>query len=65
MTSSKNHVTFVIILEFFERFYVAPHSCKVLWLGPNWFRVYDKGWLFATQSYLMSKSPGWLGLRLQ
>ena len=41
-------MTFVIILAFFERFYVAPHSCKVSWLGPNWFRDYDKGCFFAT-----------------
>ena len=60
----KGHVTLAIILGFFERFYVAPHSCNLSCLGLNWFRVYVKGWFFATQSYLMLKRPGWLELRL-
>ena len=39
----KSHVTLITVLVFFERSYVVPHSCKVSWLGLNWFRIYEGG----------------------
>lgn len=30
-------------LVFLERFYAAPHSRNVSWLGLNWFRIYERG----------------------
>ena len=56
MTSAKIHVTFVIILIFFERSYVAPQSCKVSLPGLNWFMIYDVRALSASpRGYLMLK----------
>ena len=40
MRPSKKSRDLITIFVFFERSYVLPHTCKVLWLGLNWFRIY-------------------------
>ena len=40
MTISKKSRDLNDTLVFFERFYEAPHSRNVSWLGLNWFRIY-------------------------
>ena len=53
----KGHVTLVIILGFFGRFYVVPHSCKFSCLVFNWFAVYDTGVVFCNPRLFNVKNP--------
>ena len=51
----KSHVTLITVLVFFERSYVAPHSCNVSQQALNWFRIYGGG-PFSSPGYLISKT---------
>ena len=63
MTSSKKSHDLDYYLDIFERSYAVRHSCKVSYLGLNWFRIYGGGGAFGGPFILCQKSPGWLGLR--
>ena len=54
IASSKNRATLVTILVFFEMSYIVQHIYAKL--------HYDRG-PFLRWGYLMSKNPGWLGLK--
>ena len=57
MTISKKACDLNDNLVFFERFYEAPHSRNVSWLGLNWFRIYERGEAFRPlPGYLILKT---------
>ena len=56
MTSSKKSHDLDYYLDIFERSYAVRHSCKVSYLGLNWFRIYGGGGLLGALLFYVKKA---------